>query len=88
MLDRLVRVMAPLVTGQEFDRLAKTHQAPLVAAVRAMLAELRQPTPAMMEAGSAVNLTMRQRWRAMLDVAEGLSQVPAEPAAAPRGDQP
>jgi phage-related minor tail protein len=70
MLDRLVRVMAPLVTGQEFDRLAKTHQAPLVAAVRAVLAELREPTDAMLTAGFQAQWTpdsIREMWQAMVD---------------------
>jgi hypothetical protein len=74
MMDRLVRVMAPLVTGQAFDRLAKTHQAPLVAAVRAMLAELRNPTDAMLTAGDDPAFGLGPEyvdaiWRAMLDAA-------------------
>lgn len=61
MLNRLVRVLAPFVTGQEFDRLARTHQMPLVTGVRAVLGELCVPDEAMVEAAYAA-VERDDRW--------------------------
>lgn len=64
MLDRLVdAVMADEAWSSFWSR----HECK--ALVRAALAELREPTDAMLAAGSAPNLILVERWQAMIDTA-------------------